>query len=98
MQNPISPIAPFLLERYFARWEFNAPYLLCSSDVQGYPLKDLLALADPQARLLWEELTLGYTETSGHPLLREEMARLYETARPEEVVCFAGAEEALYIA
>jgi aspartate/methionine/tyrosine aminotransferase len=98
MQKPVSPIAPFLLERYFARWEFNAPYLLCSSDIQGCPLKDLLALADPEARALWDELTLGYTETPGHPLLRQEIAGLYESVSPEEVICFAGAEEALYVA
>ncbi len=97
MDKPVSPIAPFLLERYFARWEFNAPYLLCTSDIQGYPLKDLLALADRETRGLWEGLTLGYTESTGHPLLREEIARLYETVRGEDVLCFAGAEEAIYI-
>ena len=86
------------LERYFAEWEFVAPYLLCTSDIQGYPLKDLLALADEPSRSLWENLTLGYTESKGHPLLREEIARLYENVMPEEVLCFAGAEEAIYIA
>src|SRR5687768_12173974 len=38
----------FALERYFARWEFVASHLLCSSDVQGWRLDDLLALADDE--------------------------------------------------
>ncbi len=97
MEKPVSPIAPFLLERYFARWEFNAPYLLCSSDIQGLPMKDLLAMASPESRALWDHLALGYTESPGHPLLREEIARLYEGVSPDEVLCFAGAEEAIYI-
>jgi aspartate/methionine/tyrosine aminotransferase len=97
MDKPVSPIAPFQLERYFARWEFTAPYLLCTSDIQGYPLKDLLALADDETRELWDALTLGYTESLGHPLLREEIARMYEATRAEDILCFAGAEEAIYI-
>jgi aspartate/methionine/tyrosine aminotransferase len=95
---PVAPIAPFKLERYFARWEFAAPYLLCTSDVQGYRLRDLLALADAETRALWEDLTLGYTESAGHPLLRAEIAGLYERAGAADVLCFAGAEEAIYIA
>jgi hypothetical protein len=43
-------IQDFKLERYFARWEFKAPYLLCSSDVDSYPLDELLELADQESR------------------------------------------------
>jgi aspartate/methionine/tyrosine aminotransferase len=89
-------IAEFALERYFARWEFNARYLLCASDVQGFPMADLLALADDEARGLWDGLALGYTESTGHPLLRREIAALYETIEPDEVLTFAGAEEAVF--
>lgn len=97
MQLPISPIPTFKLERYFARWEFVAPYLLSTSDVQGYSLQELLALADAESRALWDNLTLGYTESLGHPLLRAAIADLYTHATPDQVLCFAGAEEALYI-
>ena len=68
-------IADFALERYFARWEFAVEHLLCASDVQGVPMAELLALADDEARDLWDGLTLGYTESTGHPLLRREIAR-----------------------
>ena len=34
-------------------------------------------MADTETTGMWEELKLGYTESWGHPLLREEIARLY---------------------
>jgi aspartate/methionine/tyrosine aminotransferase len=89
-------IADFELERYFARWEFAVDHLLCASDVQGVPMGDLLAMADDETRELWDDLTLGYTESTGHPLLRREIAGQYETIDPDEVLVFAGAEEAIF--
>jgi aspartate/methionine/tyrosine aminotransferase len=89
-------IADFALERYFARWEFAVEHLLCASDVQGVPMGDLLALADDETRELWDRLTLGYTESTGHPLLRREIAGLYEGLDAEDVLVFAGAEEAIF--
>lgn len=91
-------IADFALERFFARHEFAARYVLCASDVEGWPMADLLALADPATRELWDGLRLGYTEAPGHPALRAEIASLYETIEPGEVQVFSGAEEAIFIA
>ena len=89
-------IADFALERYFARWEFAVEHLLCASDVQGYAMADLLDLADEETRAMWEGLTLGYTESTGHPLLRAEIASLYEGLEADDVLVFAGAEEAIF--
>jgi aspartate/methionine/tyrosine aminotransferase len=89
-------LEPFKLERYFARWEFTAPYLLCSSDLEPYRLPELLALADEDGLARWQDLSLGYTEYPGLPALREEIAGLYTTASPAEVFTFAGAEEAIF--
>ena len=89
-------IAEFGLERFFARWEFAARHLLCASDVEGWRLADLLALADDEAATLWADLRLGYTEAPGHPLLRREIASLYERIEPDDVLVFAGAEEAIF--
>ena len=67
---------PFALERFFARHEFSARYLLCSSDCESMPVRDLLALDDTATdRLLG--LRLGYTETRGAPSLREAIASQY---------------------
>ena len=92
----IMRIADFALERYFARWEFAVEHLLCASDVQGYPMADLLALADDETRALWDGLALGYTESTGHPLLRREIAALYDGLDPDGVLVFAGAEEGIF--
>jgi len=89
-------IEDFALERYFARWEFAVEHVLCASDVQGYPMADVLALADAEARALWDGLTLGYTESTGHPLLRREIASLYDGLEADDVLVFAGAEEAIF--
>lgn len=89
---------PFKLEQYFARWEFSAPYLLCSSDLEAVSLRELLALADEETSRLWQELRLGYTETLGHPLLRREIASLYDGVHPEEVLVFSGAQEPIFVA
>jgi aspartate/methionine/tyrosine aminotransferase len=89
-------IADFALERYFARWEFAVDHLLCASDVQGYAMTDLLGLADHETRGMWDGLTLGYTESTGHPLLRAEIAALYEGLTADDVLVFAGAEEAIF--
>ena len=89
-------IPDFALERFFARWEFAVEHLLCASDVQAYPMAELLALADGETRALWDGLELGYTESTGHPLLRREIAALYETIEPDDVLTFVGAEEAIF--
>ena len=89
-------IADFALERYFARWEFAVEHVLCASDLQGYPMAEVLALADDEARALWDGLTLGYTESTGHPLLRREIASLYDGLEADDVLVFSGAEEAIF--
>ncbi|NNG17093.1 MAG: aminotransferase class I/II-fold pyridoxal phosphate-dependent enzyme, partial [Gemmatimonadales bacterium] len=87
----------FKLERYFAQYEFTTGHLLCASDVQGYRLPELLALADEEGRRLWDELPLGYTESSGHPLLRQAIAGLYEHVEAEDILVCSGAEEAVFL-
>lgn len=90
-------IKPFVLERFFAKYEFSARYLLSSSDCDGLPMAELLSWADDQARALWDDLELGYTESPGHPLLRAEIAGLYENVDPDEIIEFVP-EEAIFAA
>jgi aspartate/methionine/tyrosine aminotransferase len=91
------PIAPFQLERYFAQYEFNTEYLLCSSDVQAMSMREVLALADNEMRAAWENLSLGYTESPGHPLLRRAIAGLYERIGPDDITVTTSGEEPIYI-
>jgi aspartate/methionine/tyrosine aminotransferase len=92
-------LPPFKLERYFAKYEFNTEFLLCSSDCEAMSIGDLLALdADPAgAAEKFQQTWLGYTESQGHPALRKEIANIYETIQPEDVLVHTGAEEAIYL-
>ena len=91
-------IEDFALERYFAEWEFAVQHQLSASDVEGWRLQDLLALADEDARRRWERLALGYTESLGLPALREAIASLYADITPEHVIVLSGAEEGIFLA
>src|SRR5580658_8309225 len=88
----------FTIEVYFSKWEFAAKYNLTGSDAENMQLAELLSLASPEDRAAFERVALGYTETFGAPALRAEIARTYDTVGPEHLLCFAGAEEAIYAA
>jgi aspartate/methionine/tyrosine aminotransferase len=88
-------LRPFKLERYFAKYEFTAPHLLCASDCESLTLGDLLAM-EPGAPEKFSALWLGYTESRGHPRLREAIASLYDGISPDQVLVHAGAEEAIF--
>ncbi|MFJ2647452.1 aminotransferase class I/II-fold pyridoxal phosphate-dependent enzyme [Streptomyces sp. NPDC087420] len=88
----------FRLETYFSRWEFTARHHLTASDAQTMPMGELLGLADDGDRHAWDTLSLGYTETFGDPGLRRAIAETYTHADADDVICFAGAEEGLYLA
>ncbi len=86
--------APFLLERYFAKYEFTARHLLCTSDCESLTIADLLAL-EPGAEEAFKRHWLGYTESLGAQTLRQEIARLYNHIRPDQILVHSGAQEAI---
>lgn len=88
-------LKPFRLERYFAKHEFSAPYLLCASDCESMAMEELLAM-ETGARDQFSSIWLGYTESLGHPELRQAIAALYEKVAAEQVLVHAGAEEAIF--
>ena len=92
-------LPPFKLERFFAKYEFNTQYLLCSSDCESMSVAELLALdADAAgAAEKLQQLWLGYTESQGSSALRAEICKLYETIQPKDVLVHAGAEEAIFL-
>ena len=89
-------LPPFKLEEFWRKYEFTSPYLLCCSDAESWQLSDILELADPASKKLWESLSLGYTEPPGSSLLRKEIAKLYSHIDENQVFTFAGAEEGIY--
>jgi aspartate/methionine/tyrosine aminotransferase len=88
----------FKLEEFWKKYEFSAPYLLCPTDAESWQIKDILAMADLECKNLWENLSLSYTESPGLPLLRHEIAKLYDTLTEKHILTFAGAEEGIYCA
>jgi aspartate/methionine/tyrosine aminotransferase len=89
-------LPPFKLERYFAQYEFNTEFLLCSSDCEAMSIADLLAL-EPGAGEKFQSTWLGYTESQGNPALRKEICNLYTSIQPENILVHTGAEEAIYL-
>jgi aspartate/methionine/tyrosine aminotransferase len=85
---------PFLLERYYAKYEFSIGHQLSASDCESHSVHEILALAPGSEKAL-ADLRLGYTESQGHPELRGAIATLYEGVSPEDVVVHSGAEEAI---
>jgi len=85
-------IEPFALERFFDRYEFSARYLLSCSDCEPLSMTRLLELADEESRRLWRDLSLGYTQTAGHPALRQAVAGTYQGVDPEDVMVVAPEE------
>lgn len=85
-------LPPFALERYFAPREFKASAQLSCSDCEALPMHALVADADEASAALWQELTLAYQETRGHPLLRAEIASLYRGVAAEDVLACAPSE------
>jgi len=91
-------IEPFILERYFARYEFDVPHLLSPSDSEPYTLPEVLAYATPEQRDAWDNLWLGYTESAGSEALRAGIAALYDDAITPDHVLGVVPEEGIFIA
>jgi aspartate/methionine/tyrosine aminotransferase len=89
-------IAPFTIEEYYAQYEFSVPYNLSASDCETMSVSELLQLAQLSIDDLGR-LKLGYTESQGHPLLREAISGTYEDVSPEEIVVLGAPEEGVYV-
>ena len=92
------PIERFQLERYFAEFEFSAPFQLCNSDCEAVSQKELLSMADEECLDLWNGLTLAYTETRGHPKLLQAIAEHYDSNVTSASIATLAPEEGIYSA
>ena len=90
-------IAPFATEHFFAQYEFSTPHQLCNSDCETVSVAELLAMADV-ALADFGKLTLGYTESLGHPQLREAIAATYDGVDRDDVVMLGTPVEGIYLA
>lgn len=97
MQHLVRPAAlpDFRLEVHFGRWEFAAEHNLAASDGESMSIGDLLALAGRDPGDL-TALRMGYGPVEGSVELRQAIAATYQRIDAGDVLCFAGAEEAIF--
>jgi aspartate/methionine/tyrosine aminotransferase len=86
----------FRLEVRLGRWEFSAPHHLSASDAQTLTIGELLGIASDEERQGFERLPLSYIPVRGGERLLRAIADTYEAIAPEDVLSFAGAEEAIF--
>ena len=89
-------IGPFETEHFFARYEFTTPYQLCNSDCETLTVQELLEMADVSMNE-FGRLSLGYTESLGHPKLREQIAETYSEVSTDDVVMLGTPVEGIYL-
>ena len=89
----LAGLPDFRLEVYLGKWEFAARHHLTASDAQTLSVAEVLG---PEGVEELAALPLGYTPTWGTDALREAIAATYETVEPDDVLVFAGAEEAMF--
>ena len=91
----IGALPEFRLETWFSRWEFAAAHSFTASDAQTMTVAELLELAGGSLADLGR-IDLGYRPTYGTEQLRDAVAAGYRAVGPEDVLAFAGAQEALF--
>jgi aspartate/methionine/tyrosine aminotransferase len=89
-------IKPFHTERFFAKYEFTAPYNLCASDCESLTVDELLGLAGADWAVLGEQW-LGYPETQGAPALRERIAGMYAQVDASHILGLGAPAEGIFI-
>ena len=89
-------IEPSNLDAFTTRLNSVTTAGLSSSAAAPHTLHELLALADPETRRLWDDLDLGYASSRGDPALRSVIAELYDGVGPDGILTFAGAQEAIF--
>ncbi len=85
------------LGRVLSRWYPCTRHALAASDSETWQRGELLSLADPEDLARWEGMQFGYTDPCGSDRLRAGIAGLYAGLRADDVIAFAGAQEALAV-
>jgi aspartate/methionine/tyrosine aminotransferase len=88
-------MAEYALGAFLARWYPSTRHDLAASESETWQVRELLAMASAEDRARWDELDLRYTDPRGAAWLRERIATRYDSKASDEIVCFAGAQEAL---
>ena len=85
----------FALGSFLARWSHRVRHDLSASECATRSLTDLLAMAGEADRRRWAALDFGYATPHGAGWLRHEIARRHDGIGADDVLCCAGAQEAV---
>jgi len=85
------------LVAYQQKYRPLAKHFLSTASVEPLKLQEILQLANEAELEQWQQLTLDYTPSAGDALLREEISSLYHGLDSDNIVTFAGAQEALFV-
>ncbi len=86
----------FRIEKYYAKHEFSAKYMLSSSDAESRTIAELLAF-ETGAKEHFETMHLGYTESAGAPDLRQTISTIYSQISSDDVLVMSSAEEGIFV-
>lgn len=89
-------LKPFLLDDWLDQYENSVEFDLAASTGPTWRVKDVLALADEEARARFVDHTLVYSRVAGADGLREAIAEMQGVA-VDEVQVVTGAAEALLV-
>jgi aspartate/methionine/tyrosine aminotransferase len=82
-------IEEFKLERFFAKHETDAPYMLGASDCETFSVNEIVSTKEIEEL---HSLKLGYSSSQGLPILRKEIAKQFQNVTYDEIVVSAPQE------
>lgn len=74
----------------------RSKYFMGSSGPEAISLQELLSMASDEDRQVWQGFSLGFASSQGDEHLRELIASGYPGLSAENIITFAGAQEAIY--
>ena len=86
----------FHLERIFARLRSKAKHVFSASSCESVSMREIIEMADEECKAMWNNLSLGYTDPMGCPLLREAVAARFTSVRHSDILELAP-EEGIFI-
>lgn len=94
-------IANFGVEEWLNKWEKKATYDISQSSVEAFTLEELLALGGETVESFFSplaQLPQDYGWIEGSDRFKEEVAKLYETVKPENILQTNGTTGANFLA
>lgn len=94
-------IRAFGVEKWLNVWKKEAVYDIAGSSIASLTLDEILEIAEPSKQALLDQLLvrpMNYGWIEGSPEFKEEVAKLYQKAQPNQILQTNGATGANYLA